>query len=85
MDEFAEVEKALVAGAQQALKIPMSYDEFRQAALRTYIRTAVKESGDVQRRAAMKIGVTEATISNALTGKALSCRAGTKPKKPLQK
>lgn len=82
--DLSEVQKALVPGAEEALKIPLSYEEFREACLLTYIDTAIKDCGGVQERAARKIGVTGALISQAVGGKVLARFRG-KKKTPEQK
>lgn len=77
----SEVQKGLESGAQEALKIPLAYEEFGQLCLRTYILTAVKLCDGNQRRAAMKIGVTETHVSNAVHGKTLMVRRSSRRKK----
>lgn len=77
-----DLSEALIPAINEALKAELSYDEFRQACLRTYVNTALKQCGNVQHRAAIKLRTTPATISRTLRGKLLTGTGipGPKPK-----
>ncbi len=67
--DLSEVQKAIAPGATEALKVPLSYEEFKEAALLTYIHVSIKQSDGNQSLAARKIGVTPQYISEVLSGR----------------
>jgi DNA-binding NtrC family response regulator len=69
--DLTEVQKAMVPGADEALKSALSYKQARQAFLLTLIDRALEQCGGEKVTAARKLGITPHMIHAALNGEVL--------------
>jgi transcriptional regulator with GAF, ATPase, and Fis domain len=80
--DLTEVQKAMVPGAQAALKQTLDFFTIREAHQLTVVDEALRQSNGNQELAARRLGVSPAYISDIVNGKVLKKRTGgSKPHK----